>query len=90
MWKWTLSLMICRGKHRYMMHFLSEKKVWECTRCGRIFPIPESLIHPSGSFKPKAPEQPSKDGMDPQEKSSNVGEPLIMIRDAYQKRKKGA
>jgi hypothetical protein len=40
-----------------MMHFLGEKKVWECSRCGRLFPIPESLTHPSGSFTPKAQER---------------------------------
>jgi hypothetical protein len=50
MWKWILSLTLCRGKHRYMMHFLSEDKVWECSRCWRVFKIPESLTRPSGSF----------------------------------------
>jgi len=46
MWKWILSLLVCRGKHHCIMHFLGEEKAWECTRCGRTFPIAKSLTHP--------------------------------------------
>ena len=51
------SLIHCRGKHRYIMHFLGEKKTWECTRCGRVFPISESLTRASGAFTPEARER---------------------------------
>ena len=37
-----------------MMHFLGERKTWECIRCGRVFPIPESLTQASGAFTPAA------------------------------------
>jgi len=50
MWKSIVSLIQCRGRHRCMMHFLGERKTWECTRCGRVFPIPESLTQASGAF----------------------------------------
>jgi hypothetical protein len=40
-----------------MMHFLGEKKMWECARCGRVFPIPESLTRTSGSFTAEARER---------------------------------
>ena len=36
------------------MHFLGEEKVWECSRCGRLFPIAQSLTQASGSFTPEA------------------------------------
>jgi hypothetical protein len=54
MWKWILSLLVCRGKHQCIMHFLGKEKVWECSRCGRVFPILESLTRASGSFTPEA------------------------------------
>ena len=54
MWIWIDSLLRCHGKHRCIMHFLGEKKTWECTRCGRVFPIPESLTRASGVFAPDA------------------------------------
>src|SRR4030095_12971133 len=54
MWKWIVSLIRCRGKHHFIMHFLGERKTWECTRCGRMFPIPESLTRASGAFTPDA------------------------------------
>jgi hypothetical protein len=54
MWKWIVSLIRCRGKHHFMLHFLGEGKTWECTRCGRVLPIPESLIRASGAFTPDA------------------------------------
>ena len=54
MWKWIVSLIRCRGEHHFMMHFLGERKTWECTRCGRVFPIPESLTQASGAFTPDA------------------------------------
>jgi hypothetical protein len=57
MWRWIVSLIHCRGKHRYIMHFLGEKKTWECTRCGRVFPISESLTRASGAFTPEARER---------------------------------
>jgi hypothetical protein len=47
-------LILCRGKHECLMHFIGEKKVRECTRCGRLFPILESLTLASGSFTPQA------------------------------------
>jgi hypothetical protein len=56
MWKWIVSLIVCRGNHQCMMHFLGNEKVWECSRCGRVFPIPQSLTHASGSFTPEARE----------------------------------
>ena len=57
MLKWLVSLMQCQGRHHYMMHFLGERKTWECTRCGRIVPIPESLTRPSGAFTAEARER---------------------------------
>ena len=39
------------------MHFLGEKKTWECTRCGRVFPVSESLTRASGAFTPEARER---------------------------------
>jgi hypothetical protein len=53
MWTWMVSLLMCRGKHQCMMHFLGEK-VWECSRCGRLFPIPDSLTGASGASTPQA------------------------------------
>jgi hypothetical protein len=47
-------MMVCRGKHQCIMHFLGKEKVWECTRCGRAFPILKSLTRASGSFTPEA------------------------------------
>jgi hypothetical protein len=54
MWKWILSLMVCRSNHQCMMHFLGKDKVWECSRCRRVFPILESLTWASGSFTAEA------------------------------------
>jgi uncharacterized C2H2 Zn-finger protein len=55
MWTWMVSLLMCRVKHQCMMHFLGEK-VWECSRCGRLFRIPESLTRASGPFRREARE----------------------------------
>jgi hypothetical protein len=60
MGKWIQSLILCRGKHHFMMHFLGDEKVWECSRCGRVFPILESLTRPSGPFTPEAQERARK------------------------------
>jgi hypothetical protein len=49
MWKWMVSVLVCRGNHQCMMHFLGEEKRWECSRCGRFFPIPKSLTGASDS-----------------------------------------
>lgn len=57
MGKWIRSLILCRGKHLFMMHFLGDEKVWECSRCGRVFPIEKSLTRASGSFTPEARER---------------------------------
>ncbi len=57
MWKRIRSLVLCRGKHQCIMHFLREKKVWECARCRRLFAIPESLTRSSGSFTAEARER---------------------------------
>ena len=54
MWKRIRSLILCRGQHQCMMHFLGKQKVWECSRCGRVFPILKSLTRASGSFTPEA------------------------------------
>src|SRR5262245_32197668 len=53
MWKWMASLLVYRGNHQCMMHFLGKEKSWECSRCGRFFPIPKSLTGASESFTPK-------------------------------------
>ena len=50
MLKWLVSLMQCRGRHHYMMHFLDERKTGECTRCGRIFPTRYRLIPASSGW----------------------------------------
>jgi len=52
MWTWMVSLLMCRGKHQCMMHFLGAK-VWECSRCERLFPIPASL---TGVSVPSTPQ----------------------------------
>jgi hypothetical protein len=52
MWRWVFSWIRCRGRHHYMMHFLGEVKEWECSRCGQVSKIPESLTQPSGAFMP--------------------------------------
>jgi hypothetical protein len=56
MWNWIFSLLVCRGKHQYMMRFLGDEKALECSRCGRLFRIPESLSRASGPFSPEARE----------------------------------
>jgi hypothetical protein len=58
MLKWLMSLMRCRGRHHYMMHFLGKDKAWECSRCGRVFKIPESLTQASGAFTAEARGRP--------------------------------
>jgi len=51
--KWIISLLVCRGNHHCMMHFLGDEKRWECSRCGRFFPIPEFLTRASGEPAPR-------------------------------------
>ena len=84
MLKWLVSLMQCRGRHHFMMHFLGEKKMWECTRCGRVFPIPESLTLASGVFTTEA-----RVGS----RASSCGKqdvPKVQDIDQFKTRKKGA
>ena len=73
-----------------MMHFHGEEKVWECTRCGCIFPIPEELTRASGSFAPEAQRRVRIPGIDGQEKSTHPREAPIKIQDAYKTTKEGA
>jgi hypothetical protein len=73
-----------------MMHFHGEEKVWECTRCGCFFPIPEELTRASGSFASKAQRCVHNDGIDDQKKPMHPREGLIKIQDAYKTRKEGA
>ncbi|PYV88660.1 MAG: hypothetical protein DMG05_15165 [Acidobacteria bacterium] len=54
MWNWIFSLIVCRGTHQYMLRFLGDQQGLECSRCGRLFKIPESLTRPSGPFTPEA------------------------------------
>jgi hypothetical protein len=59
-----MSLIRCQGKHQYLMHFLGKDKVWECSRCGRVFKIPESLTRASGPFTPEAQERARRNWTD--------------------------
>jgi len=81
MWKWMVSLLVCRGKHRCMMHFLGAK-VWECSRCGRIFPIPESLTGASWSSTPETSKHTDKTKQHERSKVQNI--------EQFKTRKKGA
>jgi hypothetical protein len=85
MGKWLWSLLVCRGKHQCMMHFLGKKKVWECSRCGRIFPIPKSLTRASGSFTPEARSRAREILQDEQGKPTKVQD-----MNQFKTRKKGA
>jgi hypothetical protein len=40
-----------------MVHFLGSTKVWECSRCGLVYPILESSTRASGCFTPEARER---------------------------------
>lgn len=90
MWNRIQSWFLCGGNHRCIMHFLGTEKVWECIRCGRIFPIPESLTRVSGSFSPEAQERARKRRADEQCKPTNTGAEPIRIPDDSKARKKGA
>lgn len=85
MWKQLRSLVLCRGKHQSMMHFLGSAKVWECARCGRVFPILESLTRASGSFTPEARERARQVLRIEQDESSKIQE-----INEIKSRKKGA
>jgi hypothetical protein len=85
MWKWILSLLVCRGEHQCMMHFLGKEKVWECSRCGRFFPIPKSLTDASGSFTPEARKRTREISQ------GNQGRPTkVQDMNQFKTRKKGA
>lgn len=73
-----------------MMHFLGEVKVWECTRCGRVFPIPDSLTQGTGSFGLKSPAPDRKERMDLEKKSTRPVLGPIKPQDSYKTQKKGA
>jgi hypothetical protein len=85
MWRWIRSLMLCRGRHHSMMHFLGSVKVWECSRCGRVFPILESLTRASGSFTPEARERARQVLRSDQDRSSKTQEV-----NEFKTRKRGA
>jgi hypothetical protein len=84
MLKWLVSLMQCRGRHHFMMHFLGEKKMWECTRCGRVSPIPESLTRASGVFTNEAC------GSSRASSCGKQDDPKVQDIDQFKTRKKGA
>ncbi|HVN77928.1 MAG TPA: hypothetical protein VMW38_02930 [Terriglobia bacterium] len=90
MWETFLSLFLCHGNHRCIMHFLGNEKVWECTRCGRVFPIPESLTRVSGSFSLEAQERARLDRADEHGKPPTHGEAPGKIQGAQKTHKKGA
>jgi hypothetical protein len=85
MWRRIRSLMLCRGEHHPMVHFLGNTKVWECSRCGLVYPILESLTRASGSFTPEARESARQVLRNEQDGSSKIQE-----SDELKSRKRGA
>jgi len=85
MWRRIRSLMLCRGNHHPMVHFLGSTKVWECSRCGLVYPILESLTRASGCFTPAARERARQVLRNEQGGSSTIQE-----TDEMKSRQKGA
>jgi len=85
MWKWVVSLLVCRGNHQCMMHFLGEEKRWECNRCGRFFPISKSLTGASESFTPDSRGRTRE--ISPGKRGKRV---KIQGKNQFKTRKKGA